>query len=351
MTVSSASASQKFEGIQATRFLAAFLVLVTHSTFYVSTRITPGSNLWVNGAQGVSIFFVISGFVMMLSASALMGQPGAVRRFVTGRLVRIVPLYWTLNIVKLGLLVFVPSMVLAHPTVSNVVLSLLFVPSRNSGGIVETFYGVGWTLNFEMFFYLVVAVALAIKRPILSVVTPVLIAFAALSLIRTDAWPAVTDLCRPIVLNFLWGAAIAWLHLRGIRLPAVAALGFVAAGVAAIILSPDAFGLQFPYGLLVFGIVSLEPWLKGRVPRWLIFGGDASYSLYLVHPLVGVAVTVVLHRLNIVSAPLAMAMIIAVCLAVAAVTYRYFERPVTEALQRRFRLRREPRPAQRAPRT
>jgi peptidoglycan/LPS O-acetylase OafA/YrhL len=65
----------RYEGIQALRFIAALLVVVTHATFYVSERLVPGYPVWSSGAAGVDVFFVISGFVMVVSSQDLIGQP------------------------------------------------------------------------------------------------------------------------------------------------------------------------------------------------------------------------------------------------------------------------------------
>jgi exopolysaccharide production protein ExoZ len=329
--------SQRLDSIQLARFMAAFLVVLTHASFYVSSRISPGVDIWRSGAQGVNVFFVISGFVMMLSADPLLGKPGAFRHFAAARIIRIVPLYWTLNLLKIALVIFIPSMAFAAPTISNVIFSMLFLPSRNAQGLIETFYGVGWTLNFEMFFYVLVGLALLWKRPILPFAAPILLIMAALSVARTDTWPAITDLFRPILLNFLWGMIIAHFYSINMRMPFFIALGSVSSSLAIILFLPDVFLFELPFALLIAGMVSLEPFLKGRVPRWAIWGGDASYSLYLVHPMAGVVTAIVLQRLHVNSMPLAFLVIVAACLAASAATFMLVERPMTQALLQRFR--------------
>ena len=331
----------KLEGIQAARLFAALLVVVTHATFYVASRMGTGA-VWRNGGQGVELFFVISGFVMMVSATPMRGTPGAVRSFAAARLIRIVPLYWTLNLVKIVQVALVPAVAFARPDVPNILLSMAFIPSRNANGIVETFYGVGWTLNFEMFFYALVGLALAMRRSILWVATPVLLLAFGLSFLRTEAWPAITSLCHPIVLNFLWGMVIGRLYLAHRTVPPVPAIVAIAAGIIVILVWPDNLLLGLPYALVIGGAVALEPWLHGHVPRWLIFGGDASYSLYLVHPMIGVAVAVILHRLHVASFGAAVSIVVASALVAAALLYRYFEQPVTRRLQRMYRARQMP---------
>ncbi|WP_425358229.1 acyltransferase family protein [Brevundimonas subvibrioides] len=88
------------------------MVVVTHSTFYASERLTPGSYVWGRGTMGVDIFFVISGFVMYASSIHLERASGGWREFATKRLIRIVPLYWLVTSMKLAILLVIPSVVL-----------------------------------------------------------------------------------------------------------------------------------------------------------------------------------------------------------------------------------------------
>lgn len=318
------------------RFVAACMVVVTHTTFYVGSRIDPGVPLWNTGAQGVNLFFVISGFVMFLASRPLSGRPDAFRYFMLSRIIRIVPLYWMLNLLKIAQILIIPSLAFANPTVSNIVLSLLFIPSRNADGAIETFYGVGWTLNFEMAFYLIFGLALLWRLRIVPVVALVLLIAAALSIVRTDGWPAATYIFHPIVLNFLWGMLIGAWSLRGGMLPPAVACAMIAVGALVIFGWPDISLLELEYAAVVAGFVALEPRLAGRLPHWVLFGGDASYSLYLVHPMVGALMALVLARHGVHDPLLAFAVIVSACLATAGLAYRSIEMPITETLRARF---------------
>jgi exopolysaccharide production protein ExoZ len=327
-------ATHRFQTIQALRFVAAFMVVVTHATFIASTRVKSTVPIWHEGEQGVGLFFVISGFVMLLSANALIGTSKPAQRFVVSRIIRIVPLYWTLNFLKIAQVAIAPSLALAHPTVSNIVLSMLFIPSRNADGVLENFYGVGWTLNFEAFFYMLVTLALVFRVRIIYFVAAVLIPAAALSLVRTEDWPAITSLFRPLLLDFLWGIVIGELWLARLRPHLATVLVLLGAGATLMFVAPtDLLGLQFAF--VVAGAVFLEPYVGSRVPRLLTFGGDASYALYLIHPAVGPVVAIVLGRF-VQSAPVLIALIIVACVLSSAIVYLSFERPVTRMLKKRF---------------
>lgn len=164
-----------FTGVQMLRLFAALMVVVTHATFYISTRLDISLTVWDVGTQGVPIFFVISGFVMALTSQRLPRGAAGAKEFILSRLIRIVPLYWALNLLKLCQLALLPALAFANPDIGNIILSLLFVPSRNSAGAIETFYGVGWTLNFEMFFYLVFAIAILNQARVVIFVGAVLV--------------------------------------------------------------------------------------------------------------------------------------------------------------------------------
>ena len=88
-----------FLTIQALRAVAALLVVLLHALETWGERVdpaAPGVN-WENGASGVDIFFIISGFVMVISSQRLVDRPGAWRTFLQHRVIRIVPLYWLLT--------------------------------------------------------------------------------------------------------------------------------------------------------------------------------------------------------------------------------------------------------------
>src|SRR4051794_40777008 len=136
-----------YTGVQALRFVAALLVVMTHATLYTSERLDDSLPVWHFGEVGVDIFFVISGFVMMVSTQRLVGRRDGWKYFWMRRTIRIVPLYWIATTIKLLALVVAPAAIL-HATLDprDVVLSYLFLPSYNVDGLVQPLLGVGWTL-------------------------------------------------------------------------------------------------------------------------------------------------------------------------------------------------------------
>lgn len=334
--------------IQALRFVAAFAVVCVHSTFYAHERLSSGVTVYGQGAHGVRLFFVISGFVMILSSQRLVEQSKGWLVFAIKRILRIVPLYWLILTTKFIIMQFAAGLALHTRTDPvYIVQSYFFVPAYNLDGEIKPFHGVGWTLNFEMFFYLLFTLAMLLRIRAERFAGPILIALAAASLLREATWPAPLQfLCDPIVLDFLAGMLIARWCQRGLVIAPAVAWALVAVGLA---------GLFVPYGMppmpplvssllltlfsaaTILGAAALEPRIGSAMPRWAVFMGAASYSLYLVHPLTGPAAPAILAKLGLNWPWLAVLGSIAIASAAGAMVYVLVETPVTRFLNRRLR--------------
>lgn len=287
--------------LQILRAVAALLVLALHVQYEVVQRLgfaaAPSLHF---GSAGVDIFFVVSGFIMVWSTRGTAGQPGAARGFMARRLVRIVPLYWLMTTVLLvGMLAWPPPQ---FPGVDplHLVASYLFVPWPNPGyaGEHAPFYGLGWTLNHEMFFYLVFAACLGFAQQTgVRLVAGLLAAFALFGQLIPDLPYPVQIWSRPIILEFVAGALIAQLKLRGTGLSVPVRLGLIAVGCALLVgtewldfdMARERRWLLWgvPAALIMAGaVLGPEPPIHGLLARLLVLLGDASYSIYLVHFLV-----------------------------------------------------------------
>lgn len=284
--------------LQILRAAAAFLVFFHHFIPNID-RLFPGAKVYEFGAAGVDIFFVLSGFIMVLTTFNKDSDP---IRFFVNRVVRIVPIYWimTLAIVSLFLIGFRPIGVL-DLQFSYIWKSLFFIPfTRN--GLWEPILSVGWTLNFEMFFYALFAFLLIFpnfRLRILLLVT-VLMCLVGTGMLFTLN-PYLEYYTSPVILDFALGAGFgvfyvsrranfssgnragAWLLIAtGALLIAVTGSGL---GLSSShnILRPMTWGLAGL--LLIYGCVLLEE--NGFVAKnkILISLGNASYSIYLVHNL------------------------------------------------------------------
>jgi len=287
--------------VQALRAVACLLVVIYHA------RLAAGGSAairaWPNGAAGVDLFFVISGYVMVASSPGLAARPDGWRVFLVRRLRRIAPLYWLLTAAKLGVTAAAPG-VTPHtwPTLWNVCASLAFIPARDAAGFIRPVLPVGWSLNFEFFFYALLAAALALRLSPLWL-TPLLALVAAAGFFYMPAWPAPLVLANGMVLEFAAGMVLASITLR---LPRRMAFVLLAGALALLLMLPQAGPWRFlvwgvPAAAVVGACLVLEPTLGARLPAWVLAVGDASYAIYLVHPFVVPALAA--HGAAVVSVP------------------------------------------------
>lgn len=329
--------------VQMLRGAAALMVVLHHETLAMWDRLHLDTlhHNWVNGGSGVDIFFVISGFVMTISSQPLRNSAHPARIFLARRLERVVPLYWLLTTVKVLLVLAVPTVAVnGLGSTWHVLASYLFLPAYNRHGSAEPVLVVGWTLNFEMAFYMVFAVALALRAELLAVVAPTLLGFVAFAAMAHGAPWQLRWLGNPLVLEFLFGMLLGYALKWVRRLPWFIALAMGAAGAVPLLLwvSPNfsqwrALGWGVPAAAVVCSAVALEPWLGPTAPRWFLEIGDGSYSLYLVHGFVIPAAMEVLahigtHWKGVVPVSL-LAMLVLATLAGEAV-YRLIERPMVQ---------------------
>lgn len=315
--------------IQFLRFLASFLVLVSHSAnvLNVPKSITVGD-------AGVDIFFIISGFVIGLVGPQ---DPSAIR-FWFKRIVRVMPLYW------IGLLAFIALRFYLwriEPATGDFIHSLFLIPRRGPGWFPILFPA--WTLSYEMFFYAVFGVALAISRR--HVVLGVSLLFLAIVYMPWKTLAAVLDVT--LLLEFVAGMMVAIIYQRvwiSRRNPKLGMLMVAAAAVMFFMNREDVevrvLGWGGPALILVIGMIQLEGlkfFRKGIVPML----GAASYATYLFHITLMTSaresVASMLH-IDLRGYPeVGMPLLVAVSLVGGMLAHLYVEKPMMALLKRRLR--------------
>jgi exopolysaccharide production protein ExoZ len=339
------SKRKQFAGIQALRGVAACMVVAHHATGVWSIKFARNGE-WSNGATGVDLFFVISGFVMAASYAGK-NSPSA-GKYLAGRLIRVVPLYWIMTLIvllkrwlirdpqELGIGIYTTH---TSTTVSDVLHSLLFIPI---GMNTKPVLGQGWTLNYEMFFYLTFALSLFLGFRMARFLFPVLASCAILGLLRNHTWPGFTEILDPLLLEFLGGMAIGMMARNKIKFPVMlsAVLGVVGLVFMLTLPAPTSQGMRFidwglPAILVINAVVALEGRLSQVLPKFLLAVGDASYSLYLSHFFVIQAVFILYRHHSAIPNKWG---VVATCLAVSVpaslVLYRLVEKPMTGLLMR-----------------
>lgn len=332
----------RYDGVQVLRLVAAMLVVLTHSFHYAHERMGTSFS-WDNGARGVDVFFVISGFVMIVSSQKLMGDPLAWRHFMAQRLLRIVPMYWVATTLKVAVMLTAARLVFhADLDFLKIVSSYFFIPYKKASGRMEPILGVGWTLVFEMFFYVVFAVGLKLRLNVYAFVGSVMAAMSLASLARPADFPVYLFLADPIVLEFFFGMLVARLALSQRFLPVPLAVMLALLSLTQLVFGggdvlPRTLSVGLPAVVLVYAVISLEGVLQRHIPRVLVFMGAASYSMYLIHPLILPAIPALLPRLGVGNVWVSVALSVPVILVVSALVYKFVERPMDALLQQRFK--------------
>lgn len=284
--------------IQVLRAIAAILVVNYHviGTLekYYSNKSWISQQLFFKdfGAVGVDIFFVISGFIMISTNWLNFGKSGSPSYFLKNRIIRIVPLYWLFTSLAFFVAFFLPSLTSIQPSWSNFLSSLLFFP-------LEKFpiLKVGWTLNYEMYFYLIFSVLLLCSRKIFvcAGLSFLLLSLICRNFINKDI-PLAVLVTDPLLLEFSMGCAIGFVYKKGLSIsfPKIFLIFGVLAFLPSIIFGlNDNLRLFFwgiPSALIVAGLVFENNLSKDIIfnTKILVFSklGESSYALYLSHALI-----------------------------------------------------------------
>jgi len=261
-------AADRILSLQVLRFVAATAVIALHATGDASGHPASGI-IGCYGPFGVDLFFVLSGLIIAMVSRGR--SPG---EFLFARLTRILPLYWLLTLVQMLVLVAVGLL-----RVAPLAPSVFLYPSW-----IDPYLKVGWTLRFELLFYLATALVLFRREALVAIIIGYLAAWAGRIVAPKSAMLDV--LGSPLILEFAAGVIIA-------RLPRSRAAALAASLAAVVWLyllgrSPEVlthlsrgFFYGVPAALIVYAAFQLR--LSGPVAQRLAYLGDASYAAYLVH--------------------------------------------------------------------
>ena len=234
------------------------------------------------------MFFVISGFIIY--RASLRETPTA---FSKRRLIRIFPLYAFATIATAVLYEKYGVFDISHDTLVQLIKSLLFIPYFDETGTkIFPYLIVGWTLNYEIFFYGIVTVVLSLRMNTLALTSAAIVTFILVGRVFVvhDSAP-LSFYSNPIMLEFVFGLVLS-AAFDSTRFPYFVLL--LPLGVALLLVSeiyyinrPVSWGI--PYAMILAGALSLENvWRNHRtspanafLPRLFIRIGDASYSIYL----------------------------------------------------------------------
>jgi peptidoglycan/LPS O-acetylase OafA/YrhL len=344
---------KRLQFLDAARGIAAFAVMVQHSFETVTPSYLPWSVHHVNfGAFGVVMFFLVSGFIIPVSID----RSKKLTLFWESRFFRLYPMYWVSLIATLGLGYFklfpLVAKFFSHPITMSLVNFTMFQTFLH----VPDALGVYWTLSLELLFYIVCSFLFAagwLRRSFLWAWTAVgAMAISALiaGLIFHRSLPAGR---LGLLVTAFVGTAIfttysaqtkkrdLYVLLAGLLLSLLIGFWFrfQIYPSATELESWNMAGVSASWGLayVVFGVLLM---LRNRhFPRWILWIGRISYSLYLVHGLVLFLLPTSLNPVVFVVA------VSGLSIAISAFTYEFVEKPAIAFHRNRMRalrLRQEP---------
>jgi exopolysaccharide production protein ExoZ len=327
------------------RVIAALGVVYFHTTSEAGLKLD-----WDVGSRGVDVFFVISGFIIAYIGTSKPDQ------FFRRRLIRVVPFYWAATLFVFAMVVVAPDAFrTTTSSIPHLLHSLLFIPHDQQGEMQPTLI-LGWSLNFEMFFYVVFALALRISQKWSPVISVGWIVAFVLAIHGFANHNDITNFyARPIVLEFCYGIGVfylfSWCSQHKDQLLRVA-------------------GLKWMLVILLVGnlvaLNVLEEYYRNEIPRYLVAGipsffivasalllerlyglatnnrflyllGESSYIVYLVHPyIVFTVLRKALHHPEAMSSPALVVLIVgllALTSAIAIAIHVWFEKPVMAYLR------------------
>jgi exopolysaccharide production protein ExoZ len=328
----------RYLSLQVLRAVAAVAVVVYHAQLichkYASRPSSTEALLGEFGSYGVDLFFVLSGFVILYTIHNTNSSPAG---FLTRRLIRIVPLYWVLS---LGMVILGVALYPRNPMEPRTLLESLLFCAYVFHSRPPLIY-VGWSIEYEIFFYAVVTLTLAAALPVYRAVGLLFLTlYVGLHLLAPAAAAAPGNfgyfLGNPLLFEFVLGLLLAKLAVGGrMRLLDGA---IVLAAIGSSIAMEGVSRLVFagvPAAVLVWSAVKTERWTsRYRVMQPLARIGDASYSIYLVQVMALPAVGKLVARF-VPGLPPDLLVLTAVVSVVAAgiLLYRGIERPLLKMLQ------------------
>lgn len=273
--------------IQLLRGVAALAVVIYHlkavQQRYFSEDIFPWYTSY--GFLGVQLFFMISGFIMMhiLDTHKTAVTP---LNFLKARLIRIVPTYWLITLTIFTVAQIYPNLINSSYSVTpSLIKSLLFIPQTTNPWL-----NVGWSLEFEVFFYIIISILLFTSGG--NILQFLLVAFF-LALSFPIVWgssPVIESFTDPIILWFIIGVSVHffWKKNSGINIRDAVFILPISTLILIYANRGTDLNLLILHLTLVcvfFGSLLTENIIPKNTRKYLDYIGKISYSLYLTHVL------------------------------------------------------------------
>ena len=293
----SANNHQKLNLLQVFRGIAAVLVIFAHCDLIFNQNFQKDflGKILNFGGSGVDFFFVLSGFIILYIHQSDIGNISKLKSFFIKRVTRIYPIYWVVLTLKLSAsLFFAYDPDTSQRSILEIFKAFILFPQSREI-LSSSFLGVSWTLTYEVFFYIIFGLLIGLKPKLCFPIVSIWL------LLTFTHFIGIFDLPKDsLMLNFIFnehnlefflGCLAAYVvskhkipqEMTLICLGAfLYTLGAINYYYKVVDISPIiSFGI--PSMLLVIGSTSLEIRKHVHVNQILIYIGNASYSIYLMH--------------------------------------------------------------------
>lgn len=350
---SNSSPHKRLNLIQVFRGLAAVMVLLGHGNLIYNQNFNQDFlfEVFLFGGLGVDFFFVLSGFIIFYVHQSDIGRRSRLKSFFTKRFIRIYPIYWVVLTLKLAAsFLFAYDPETSQRSFGEILKAFLLFPQDRTI-LSSSFLGVSWTLSYEVFFYLMFGLLIGLKPKFSKPIIGGWLLITFMNFIGIIQIPQASLLLHFVFnelnLEFALGCLAAYILSRytikwGMNLIYIGAslsvLSAINSNSQLTGISP-VIGFGIPAMVLVIGAVSLEMKKLIKVPNVLIYLGNASYSIYLMHGFAINNITKILLKLNPeISDNLLLLNILALPIAVIALifgcaVYSYIEKPLLSTLK------------------
>ncbi|TAK85112.1 MAG: acyltransferase [Aquabacterium sp.] len=356
------------QSIRSLRGVAALLVVIYHACEYARTHgHADMANTFLFGAFGVDLFFVISGYVMLLALEKIITSPQSASHltidFLARRLIRIAPIYWIGTVFLYTIYAIQPEKFKAFSaTFEMFARSMLFLPIDRGAGksTISPILSQGWTLYHEFFFYAVLSTLLAFNiRQKLKYATPALVAAITILgciLITDTRQPWIELITSPINMEFSLGCIVYTLRRpKGSALALITAASSCAVAMVFLQLAPELSKVRdatrtiywgMPAALIFYAAICLERQIALFSDKFNKFAGDPSYSIYIFHGLIFSGLDIFIKKTGINGNSTAfVAMLTLGAAVISNFIYRAIEMPLTRKLNSIWSLEFNVRPA------
>lgn len=338
----------KIESIQGLRACLAFFIFLSHFECLSD----------LNLSAPVFLFYMISGFVVMLSTR----KEDKIKGFLKRRFIRLLPLYWTVSIFTFVVAQINSSLMSYKPSFIQLLKSMFCIPFAretivNSRTTMRPIVGPAHTLEVEIIFSIVFFICMLINHKHRGIT----VSCVCLSLFL------IGECCSVLKLNlniaffefYIIHNRIAWLYFlmgvvifklfesaesKKIQLSSfntffiisiiVAIVTFVFINIIHNKMSTDVYyALQAIAGFFLISFLVILSQLPVKMPRFLVYYGDISFSFYLLHYYIVHFTEKMLHIQSIDwKLPIAVIVALALSLLLASVSYYIFEKKFPKLL-------------------